>query len=575
MVKREQTIRELTALKEQLLQSLRLFDLVASAHAPDFLKRIDLSAVKELLGGTDLPWGEEGLYPDSKKLLTAIRKSEEGQKLLLSTDVDVLKQISETGKDQVHKGPLGFSEAVFPVKVRGHVVHCLWSGKFREHPFTSEEIAEVARLAGISRVEAQELAKTVPVLSKKQMNRAAAFCGRFRGALEQAITNHLHSVELTQQLVQSERAHSVGTLSGGVAHHFNNLLSVILGYSSFVLNREDVSDEAADALHKIAEASQRGRRLTEEILAFLGSESEEEAPCDVHETINNVLSLLESKTGSNVRVQTHLEAKTSTVLAPPSSIRQIVFNLLTNAIDSMPSGGALTVSTINTRMATETGRQEFFRLEVADSSGVLPVGVRPDTAGKGRVDVHVAGDRIGFKLASVYGMVGRLDGTVLVSSEPGTLTRVQVLLPTVRGREEVPEQKKIRRRLAPSHIWVVDDDAIFREMCRQVLSDEGHLVDEMAGGHEFQDKWRKGGTKPDLILMDFSMPEYNGLQLCEWLRNEGSMIPVILVSGFSSSQPDICKALKLRKTFFLQKPFSFREMADTVTVALGETLIGE
>jgi signal transduction histidine kinase/ActR/RegA family two-component response regulator len=575
MVKKEPNIRELTAIKERLLQSLRLFDLVASAHAPDFLKRIDLPAVKELIGGTDLPWGEEGLYTDSKKLLTAVRKSEEGQKLLLSTDVDVLKQVSETGKDQVHKGPLGFSEAVFPVKVRGHVVHCLWSGKFREHPFASEEITEVARLAGISLAEAQELAKTVPVLSKKQVDRAVAFCGRFRGALEQAITNHLHSAELTQQLVQSERTHSVGTLSGGVAHHFNNLLSVILGYSSFVLNREHVSDEAADALHKIAEAAQRGRRLTEEILAFLGSEVEEEAPCDVHETVNNVLSLLESKTGSHVRVQTHLDAKASTVLAPPSSIRQIVFNLLTNAIDSMPSGGALTVSTVNTHVTTEAGRQEFFQLEVADSSGVLPVGVRPVAAGKDRVDTPVAGDRIGFKLSSVYGMVGRLDGTVLVSSEPGTLTRVQVLLPTVRGREEVQEEKKARRHLAPSRIWVVDDDAIFREMCRQVLSDEGHTVNEMAGGREFQEKWRKGGAKPDLILMDFSMPEYNGLQLCEWLRNEGSKIPVILVSGFSSSLPDISKALKIRKTFFLQKPFSFREMTDTVTVALGETLIGE
>lgn len=575
MAKREQTIRELAAGKEHLLQSLRFFDLAAAAHEPDFLKRIDPAAMKELFGGVDLPWGEEGLYPDSEKLLAAVRKSEEGQKLLLASDVEALDQIAKSGKDQVHKAPLGFFEAVFPVKVRGHVVHCLWSGKFREQPFTAQEIAEVARLAGIARAEAEELAKAVPVLSKKQVDRTVAFCGRFRSVLEQAVLNHLHSVELTQQLVQSERTHSVGTLSGGVAHHFNNLLSVILGYSSFVLNRERVSDEAADALHKITEAAQRGRRLTEEILAFLGSDVEEETPCDVHETVNNVLSLLESKTGTNVRVQTHLDAKASTVLAPPSSIRQIVFNLLTNAIDSMPDGGALTVSSINTHMATEAGRQEFFRLEVADSSGVLPAGVRPDATGKANVELHAAGDRIGFKLSSVYGMVGRLDGTVLVSSEPGSMTRVQVLLPTVSGGEEVREEKKIRRRLAPSHIWVVDDDAIFREMCRQVLSDEGHAVDEMAGGREFQEKWRKGGAKPDLVLMDFSMPEYNGLQLCEWLRNEGSRVPVILVSGFSSSQPDIRKALKLRKTFFLQKPFSFREMADTVTVALGETLIGE
>lgn len=574
MAKREQTIRELAAAKERLLQSLRFFDLATAARESDFLKNVDVAAIKELFGGVDLPWGEEGLYPESGKVLEAIRKSEEGRKLLLASDVELLEKVAETGKDQVVQGALGFVEAVFPVKLRGLVVHCLWSGRFREQPFTKDEIGEIARLAGVSRADAEALVQAVPVLSKKQVERALAFCERFRGALEQAIANHLHASELTEQLVQSERTHSVGTLSGGVAHHFNNLLSVILGYSSFVLNREQLSGEAADALRKISEAAQRGRRLTEEILAFLGSEVEEEMPCDVHETVNNVLSLLESKTGTHVRVQTRLDAKTSTVLAPPSSIRQIVFNLLTNAIDSMPSGGELTVTTINTHLAAESGRQEFFRLEVADSSGVMPAGVRPDMAGKGRLPLP-AGDRIGFKLSSVYGMVGRLDGTVLVSSEPGALTRVQVLLPTVTGGERVREEKKIRRRLAPSRIWVVDDDAIFREMCRQVLSDEGHAVDEMAGGREFQEKWRKGGAKPDLILMDFSMPEYNGLQLCEWLRNEGSKIPVILVSGFSSSQPDIRKALKLRKTFFLQKPFSFREMADTVTVALGETLIGE
>jgi len=86
--------------------------------------------------------------------------------------------------------------------------------------------------------------------------------------------------------------------------------------------------------------------------------------------------------------------------------------------------------------------------------------------------------------------------------------------------------------------------------------------------------WRTARRKADLIIMDFSMPEYNGLQLCQWLRDEGAKTPVILVSGFAANQPDIKKALKLKKTHFLQNPFSFREMADTVTVALGETLIG-
>lgn len=568
-MKKDLTIQELEATREQLIKSLNLFDLAASKEAPGFLKLLDLPFAKDLLRGSDLPWGAEGLYPETAQFVAQLSRSESGKRIFLESDIEALKAVKKTGADQIHRGPLGLREAVFPVKIRDAVVHCLWSGKMLDREMDAGDIAEVARLAEIPKGEAADMARTLPVLSKKQVDRTISFMGLLRDSIERAIGQHMQAASLTQQLVQSERAQSLGTLSGGVAHHFNNLLSVILGYSSFVLNREQLSPEASDALRKITEAAQRGRRLTEEILAFLGSEVEEDIPCQLHETITSVLSLLESKTGAAVRVETRLKAARDVVMAQPSSIRQIVFNLLTNAIDSMPAGGVLTVSTTNTQMATESGKQEYVQLEVADSSGALP----KIPGGEGATEA-LAGDRVSMKLSSVYGMVGRLDGTVVVSAEPGTLTRVQVLLPAISGAGEAREEKKIRRRLAPSLIWVVDDDAIFREMCKQVLSDEGHTVEEMSGGREFQERWRRGGVRPDLILMDFSMPEYNGLQLCEWLRAEGSKVPVILVSGFSSTQPDIRKALRLKKTFFLQKPFSFREMADTVTVALGETLIG-
>jgi len=575
-VKKDGAIQELQAAREELLKSMRLSDVQAGAKAPAVLRQVDAGFARELLGGTDLPWADEGLFPESARIMADLRRTEEGQRLALQSDVEILRKVKESGADQPHRAPLGFIETVFPVRLRDKVVHLVWSGKMREKAFTSDELAELVKLSGLSKSEAEEHARAVPVLTRRQIDRALAFCGRFRDSLERALTQHLRVTELTRQLVDSERTHSVGTLSGGVAHHFNNLLSVILGYSSFVQNREKLSAEAADALHKIMEAAQKGRRLTEEILAFLGSDAEEESACDVHATIDSVLSLLESKTAAGLRVEKKLEADHAAVLAPPSAIRQIVFNMLTNAIDSLGAGGKLSVATSNTHMAAESGRQEYVRLEVCDSGGGLPEAARAFTSGSGVVDLRAAGDRMGFKLSSVYGMVGRLDGTVVVSSEPGSMTRVQILLPTAQPDAGEQEQKRVRRRLAPSSIWVVDDDAIFREMCRQVLSDDGHDVEEASGGREFMDKWRKGAAaKPDLIIMDFSMPEYNGLQLCEWLRNEGSRVPVILVSGFAANQPDIKKALKLKKTFFLQKPFSFREMADTVTVALGETLIGE
>jgi CheY-like chemotaxis protein len=380
--------------------------------------------------------------------------------------------------------------------------------------------------------------------------------------------------ELAEQLVQSERARSLGILSGGVAHHFNNLLSIILGYSSFVLNRETLSKEATDALQKISEAAQRGRRLTEELLSFAGSDVEDEKIVHTHDTISNVLSLLSSQTPSSIRVETFLAAENDEVLAPPSAIHQIVFNLFTNAFDSMTSGGQLTVTTGNTDMDTESGLQQYLQIQVADSGGVLPTGFE-DKQEQPPDEEFVPGDRMGLKLSSVYGIVGRLEGTVVVSSKPGALTRVEVLLPNATETPGEPDQKRRKKRLAPSAIWVVDDDPTFREMCNVVLSEEGHTVEQLPGGKEMQAQWKAASAPPDLIIIDFSMPEYNGLELCQWLAKQGSRVPVVLVSGLSADQPDIRKALEMKRTFFLQKPFSFREMADVVTVAMGETLIGE
>lgn len=377
--------------------------------------------------------------------------------------------------------------------------------------------------------------------------------------------------ELTEQLIHSERMRSLGTLSGGVAHHFNNLLSVILGYTSLVLNREELSDESNEALQKVCDAAQRGRRLTEELLAFGGSEVEDDVPCHVHDTLSSVLSLLQSQVHSRVQIKTQLDAPHDEIIAPQSSVHQVVFNLLTNALDSTPPGGELCITTSNEDMTTDDGEQECLRIEVVDSGGSVPEDFEPPES----YEAAIAGDDFALKLSSIYGIVGKLDGTVLASPEAGGGARVTVVLPTTTKPRRQAAARRTSPRTTPSTIWVVDDDPIFREMCHSVLSEQGHQIEELGGGKEMQAAWSKAKARPDLIIVDFSMPEYNGLELCQWLREQGSHVPVVLVSGLSHNQPDIRKALDIRRTFFLQKPFSFRELEDVVTVAMGETLIGE
>ncbi|MDD2235680.1 MAG: response regulator [Kiritimatiellae bacterium] len=372
--------------------------------------------------------------------------------------------------------------------------------------------------------------------------------------------------ELSKQLVQSERMRSLGTLSAGVAHHFNNLLSVILGYSSYILNRENLSSEATDALQKISEAAQRGRRLTDEILAFAGNESEEFKGYRVHETLLSVLSLLELQTSGQIEVSTELAAENDYVAAPQSALHQIVFNLITNAIDSMPAGGTLTIRTANVAMSGDQPGQDYLRLEVEDSGGLVFDTPESDEGFQMK-------DRAGVKLSSVYGIVGKMEGTVLMTSKPGASARIEVLLPTAQPDSPGSQPKPVSKKLDASLIWVVDDNPTFREMCEVVLAEEKHTIHKLSCGEQLHKYWKENAQKPDLLLIDFSMPDYNGLELVEWLIEQKSTVPVILVSGLSEDQPDIRQALSNRRVHFLQKPFAASELADMVNVALGENLL--
>ncbi|GEM_PF-3027239 len=123
-------------------------------------------------------------------------------------------------------------------------------------------------------------------------------------------------------------------------------------------------------------------------------------------------------------------------------------------------------------------------------------------------------------------------------------------------------------------IWVVDDDAVFCEMCQQVLTAAGHTVQQIDSMHGIQAAWEDPAmAPPQLLIIDFSMPDGNGLECCTWLRDHGATVPVILVSGFSAQHPDIRAALQSRNVFFLQKPFPVPELEDLIAVALGAQLL--
>lgn len=515
-------IQDLQQQLRSLLRTLQLPDTALRPEAPPVLHHLNVQSARETLQACDA-WSERGMFDESERLIHEVfLKSQEHRQTFLASEVELFQQARDTGEDQLHHGAFGLIELVLPIKLRGHHVHLLRSGKFREQPFTESTLKEIAFTAGIAQTIVTSAAQAMPVRSGEALSTFVAQQRRLRDALAAALDAQLQLALLGNRDEATGGLASLGAMAEGAAHQLSNLLSIILGYSSLVLAKTELPDDAAAALNKVSEAAQNGRRLTEQILAVSGANAEGESSCSVHERLKKALALLQADDPAASRLALDLQAEHDHVLVCEGTMHSVLTNLLRHAAEGASEGTTLRIVTQN---LMESGVEQI-AIEVVEN--------------KGR-KVLDATSRIVFP------------------TTPEPLAQAE---------------KKVRRRLAPSNIWVADDDPAVREMCRRVLGAEGHSVEESSSGEEVQNKLKTGEKAPDLLIYDFSMPDLDGVELCNWLRQNSRIIPVILISGFSAEHPDLKRILQMRKVFLLQKPFSFRDMSDLVTIAMGETLVG-
>ncbi len=514
-------VHDLQQQMRHLLRRLQLPDTALRPDAPPILKRMDLQAATRLLQSVDA-WNDKGLFDESERFVHEILlKSPETRQSFLTSEIALLQQVDDTGDDQLHRGPYGILELVLPVKVRGAHVHLLRSGKFREQPFTDKELNELAFTSGIPRGTIESVAASLPIRNGEALAAFTHVHRRLRDAVAAALEAQIQAALLAGGGESGDALTSLGALAEGAAHQFSNLLSIILGYSSLVLAKTDLPPEALAALNRVTEAAQKGRRLTEEILAVAGSRHDDDPTSSLHDRITNAVALLQSGGADAARFALALDAEHDLVPATPDTLASVIQNLLRHALDSAAPGATLRVSTRN---VIESGVEQIIA-EVREGAG-------SDADDAMRIVFPVAPE------------------------------------PTPRAG------KQVRRRLAPSAIWVADDDPVVREMCQRVLAADGHSVEPCETGESVQKKLASSKTAPDLIIYDFSMPDLDGVELCSWLRQNGHRVHVILISGFNAEHPDLKRVLQMRKVFLLQKPFSFRDMSDLVTIAMGETLVG-
>jgi PAS domain S-box-containing protein len=372
---------------------------------------------------------------------------------------------------------------------------------------------------------------------------------------------------LENQLRQAQKVEALGRLAGGVAHDFNNRLTVIMSYAELLLRQlPEPSVLRAHAEH-VLESAQRASDLTRRLLAYGRRQVLNPQVFDLNAVIERMRHLLERLTGDDVTLSIALGTDRP-ILADPGQIEQVILNLVMNARDAMPKGGPLLLETRNAKGPGAYGA-ESVELIVRDSGVGIPEDVLPRIF-EPFFTTKEPGRGTGLGLSTVEGIVLQSGGTVRVASQIGVGTEFTIVLPRGDALPE-PVSAKMPRPLSSGlcleTVLVCDDDERVREMIASVLGLRGYTVFQAANGPEAMEIAARHDGAIHLLVTDMVMPEQSGTEVAAALRARHPQLRVLYVSGYSND-PKVLAGDLGPETFFLAKPFVPSELTSTVCAIL-------
>jgi PAS domain S-box-containing protein len=378
--------------------------------------------------------------------------------------------------------------------------------------------------------------------------------------------------QLEEQLRQSQKMEAIGQLAGGVAHDFNNILTVIHGHATLLLNGGNLADGQARSAQQIAQAAERAAGLTRQLLAF-GRRQIMQIKClDLNEVVSNMTKMLGRLLGENIALQLNYSPCPALVQADAGMIEQVLLNLAVNARDAMPKGGVLALKiTLLENYQRPQGRVagESPNRVVCLSAGDNGVGIAPENLGRvfePFFTTKPVGKGTGLGLATVYGIIKQHQGWIEVESRLGQGTTFKVFLPASQGAPELERKLSADKAIRGGNetILVVEDEAPVRDLVCNILTKHGYQILEAESGVQALQVWRTSKQKIDLVLTDMVMPDrVNGRELAEKLWAERPRLKVIFTSGYSAEAVGKDFVLQ-RGLIYLQKPFEPRKLALTV-----------
>lgn len=380
--------------------------------------------------------------------------------------------------------------------------------------------------------------------------------------------------KLEEQLRQSQKMESIGTLAGGVAHDFNNILTVIIGNCSIAKMDIPPGDPLQERIGQILTAAERASALTRSLLAFSRKQGLNSQSLDLNLVVADMKRFLACLVGEDIELKVKIHDEPLQVLADKSQIEQVVMNIVANSRDAMPEGGTISIRVEPKEVDAVLGEQhrckagQYALLSMGDTGHGIDETIRervfePFFTTKG------VGKGTGLGLSIVYGIVEQHGGFVTFYSEREHGTTFNVYLPIVQEKPEVSRKVPGTLPRGTETVLIAEDDESVRMINREILRQFGYTVLAAADGQEAVEKFAAHGSSIKLVILDVIMPNKNGKQAYDEIIAQAPGMKSIFMSGYSA---DLINAKMARDegAVYLMKPVNPEELLTAVRKVLDD-----
>jgi len=483
------------------------------------------------------------------------RDPEEVKNLRFKVGVDgIVGQVAKTGEPYyapevskdihyINLSPEVQSEAAFPLKVREEVIGVLNIETDKPRGFDQEDLKVLSSFASqmsISIENAQlfsELKQTLQELKQAQ-----------------------------DQIIQAEKLRAMGEMASGVAHDFNNVLAVILGNIQLLLHQLDHlgPDEIRDRLRTIERSAKDGAETVRRIQEFTGMRKDKAFTLlSLNDLIKEVTAITQPRwkdqpQQKGIQIEfVHQLSEIPLIMGNPSELREVLTNIIFNAVDAMPSGGKITIS-------TQPQTEEWVEMRITDTGIGMTEEVKKRIFDPFFTTKGVTNSGLGMSVS--FGIVKRHGGEILIESEVGKGTSFIIHLPIGYEEEKKDKEPKPITQEAPSaRILVIDDEDSVREILTKMLRAKGHQVMVASNGEEGIEQFKNG--KFDLVFTDLGMPKISGWEVGKTLKGMDPKVPVAMITGWGME----VNREKMKENgidLVVCKPFEFDQVIQLVSEAL-------